>query len=374
MILSRLRLENFRNYSRLDISLPDGMTVLRGTNGQGKTNFLEAIYFLSLLRSFRTRKTAQLIKFEKDYFRLEGVLLKDQKWLAEDKLTVFFGNGRELLVNRRPVGKASLFINQFLCVALTPHDLELVRGAPKIRRRFCDILGAQIFPSYLQHLISYHHVLRQRNELLRSAKKFPDSVMTAYDQLLAEHAAEIIIRRHRLIEKINFHLRSVCRRLKFDDQPPSIDYRLSIDDIVFNKNEEREEKESVVKQFLRILAQEKNRDQEQGHTRCGPHRDDLFFTRGGKSVAAFASAGQCRLCVSALKLAAAETVRELQTEKPLILLVDDVYGDLDARRRQDFFQTLADYRQIIMAGTEIPVELAPVRPTVMNVNEGVIEV
>lgn len=370
MYLASLRLENFRNYSDLELTLKPGMTVLQGANGEGKTNLLEAVHFLSLLRSFRTVKVSELIGFSASSFRVEGVLNRGGEWLSEEELAVFYGDQRHLRINRQPVSRASLFINRFLCVSLTPQDINLVKGAPGLRRRFCNILGGQIRPEYLTDLINYNVALRHRNEVLRHPRKYGAGALAAYDGQLVEYGAAVMMERKKIIAELNYYLDLVAKQLEFTDHSPHLRYAFSIGLKLEEEEGDNFNSAGLKEQYHDILLREQNRDEEYGCTRFGPHRDDLYFYREQKSVAAFASEGECRLFVLALKLAAAKMVIQIEQAKPVVLLVDDVFGELDPRRRRIFLQNLGEYQQSILACTAIPPELSEMAHTEFSVKAG----
>ncbi len=371
MLLSRLRLGNFRNYRDLTLQLPAGLTVVEGANGQGKTNLLEAVYFLSLLRSFRTSRTADLGFFEAAFFRLEAIVQTGSAALSRETLSVVYGERRNLWIDRQPIDTAVGFINRFFCRALIPQDIDLAKGGPALRRRFFNILAAQIDASYLDSLINYTTALRHRNLALRHADKFDAAAIAAYDRLLVKHGVSLTQARHRAVQAINLTLPEKAERLGEQEAAWQIRYGLGISSRFSRLPPEVcRDGERLRDEFEMILRKEQRKDREQGATRHGPHRDDFVFLRRQKPLLSFASEGQMRLFVVALQLAAAAMVAQAAAGKPLVLLIDDVFGELDRRHRGCLLENLAEADQILLACTEMPTELKAAKPLRLTVENG----
>ena len=185
-MLKEISIANFRNFDSLRVHLDDHVNVLVGHNGQGKTNFLEAIYYLALLRSFRSSQIADLRQWKRDYFRLDCICQRHDQ--PETRLTVYYGDDRRLLINGNNVYRTSEFVNNFICVTFIPQDKELVRGPETLRRRFLDIAISQMSPAYLKNLQAYMEALKSRNAMLKDieisealleeAKAHPDIEIT----------------------------------------------------------------------------------------------------------------------------------------------------------------------------------------------------
>ncbi len=375
MQLSCLRLRNFRNYGGLDLALSPGLTVLQGANGQGKSNLLEAIHYLSLLRSFRTCKVADLIRHSAAGFRIEGILEKARNRLSQEHITVVQGEQRILQTNQNKVARASDFINRFFAVALTAQDIDLVKGPPTLRRRFCNILAARIAPGYLNHLISYTNALRQRNVVLRRPGKYGLPALNVYNRLLVEHGMPIMQARDTLLAELNLYLQAAAGKMGEKQAVMQIKYAVSFSSQSRPRSISGMEERELAEHYLEMLQREQSRDQDIGATRYGPHRDDLLFLHHGQPMPSFASEGQMRLLVLALHLAAASMLLNKEPSKPLVLLADDMWGELDAGRRRLFLEAIGEYPQTMLACTSVPTELAKTACRTLTVENGrIIEV
>ncbi len=205
--LEKLVLRRFRNYDELDLPLyPGGLHVIHGENGQGKSNFLEALYYLALLRSFRTRQVSQCQTFGSDWFYIQGLLRDDSAFQGKTVLEVGYGSQRRLKVNSADVRRASEFINQYICIGLVPEDIELVQGPAGIRRRFLDIALSQLNSQYIYHLQRFVYALKLRNLVLRQAHKFNDRLVGAYDEQLIKHGVYLAVARRAFIDCLQAEL------------------------------------------------------------------------------------------------------------------------------------------------------------------------
>jgi DNA replication and repair protein RecF len=382
-VLRQLTLEQFRNYEHADIAFQPGLTVLLGPNGQGKTNILEAVHYLAFLRSFRTRQIRELIHFGADGFQLQGRLSGGGSGqLEEDRLSVSFGRERRLSRNRAPLEKASEFINQFFCVAFIPEDIELIKGPASERRRFLDMLTGQLDRGYLRDLHAYNHALKSRNAILRHFRQFDAASLDAYDRLLARHGTAVILHRRRTTallagcpEAASAAL--VNGRIGYDYQPglPKPDSsaalagRLEVADGGLTDNGVLEAA------YFDMLVQNRPRDMREAVTLWGPHRDDLEVRLNGHALSAYGSEGQCRAAALWLRVAAARILRESAPAAAgtgLVLLVDDVLGELDGNRRAAFWDQIRGATQILFTCTALPPETEVVPAQCLHVAAGTV--
>ncbi len=362
--LARVRLVNFRNYEDLLIDLPVGVTVFQGENGQGKTNLLEAVYFLAFLRSFRTSRTGDLCRVGADGFhcsaKIAGALSNDSLELAatcSDRQRKLAVDGVEL--------ESRWFVNQFNCIAFVPEDMSLVKGAPVFRRRYLNILLSQLYPDYLNSLIAYNKILKNRNAVLRNPQKFGRAAVGAYDELFARHGATLILYRLRILQKINVLLgeNPVFTR---DDLALAFNPGLPV-----NRKDIIDDHEELRLRLLWVLQKGMARDLERGYTCQGAHRDDFDLVLNGGDISQLGSEGQCRAAALSLKMAAGQIVKnELGYVKPLVVIVDDVLGELDERNRVDFFSNVTGKGQVLVACTRLSAELKKLNPTVFEVEGG----
>lgn len=318
MHLAHLRLRDFRNYARLDVDFAPGFHLLLGHNAQGKTNLLEAIYLLATLRSFRGVGGAQMVRHgQKGYFAGCNVVGQGEHqikmyWSATD---------RKLSLDAQPVRKLTSYFGVLRVVVFCSEDVQLVKGPATRRRRFLDLLLAQTHPSYLPLLQRYTKALKSRNALLK--QRVPD------DDALESFTRELVCVGNQLIQ----HRRELAPRLS----PLA---RLAYRRIAHQAEELRLEYEPSVKaDFAVELTQARGRERTYRTTLVGPHRDDLRLFLDERSAAQFGSEGQKRTLAIALKMAQAEYLTGLHGAPP-ILLIDDVMGELDRKRRSGFLPLL----------------------------------
>ncbi|MBQ6472135.1 MAG: DNA replication and repair protein RecF [Victivallales bacterium] len=364
-MLSRLQITRFRNFDQAEVSLAPGFNCLVGRNGQGKTNLLEAVYYLSLLRSFRTSEINDLRQWKAALFSLKATIV-DSSGL-ETELFVGYGTERRLKINETPVYRASDFINQFLCVSFIPDDLRLVQGAPQLRRRFLDIAASQASPEYLRHLQAYQEGLHSRNVMLRNQQKYPRAMITAYDKSIAREGAFLEYARRDFVCQLNGILSEQSPILLQDDRRISLKYLSRINGILLQEsNGTQEELEQLL---LKTLTENYQRDCVQGYTTAGPHRADFSCLLGNVSMQRYSSQGECRLASLALRLACLRLLAEKRGSGSITLLIDDVIGELDFQRRTAFFNMISGLGQCLFACTELPPSL-PRPDRVIKVSAG----
>lgn len=334
MHLAQLRLRDFRNYARLDVDFAPGFHLLLGDNAQGKTNILEAIYLIATLRSFRGVGGAQMVRHgQRGYFvggKVVGQGDHDAKlyWSSQE---------RSLSLDAQPVRKLTDYLGVLRTVVFCTEDVQLVKGAARVRRRFLDLLLSQTYPKYLPLLQRYTRAVRSRNALLRQA--VPDPVaLDSFSRELVKAGEEIIGLRRELVPRLLPLARLAYRRVSSDAEELRLDYR-----------------PSVKQDFAVELAQSRSREAAYRSTLIGPHRDDLQLLLNDRSAAQFGSEGQKRTLAIALKLAQAEYLTGLHGAPP-VLLIDDIMGELDAKRRGGFLPLLNRaeqfHGQVFMTATE----------------------
>jgi DNA replication and repair protein RecF len=363
--LANLRLRTFRNYPELDAAFHPGTSLLVGRNGQGKSNVLEAVCYLALLRSFRTQSTAVLRQWGADGFSVEGELgTTGDDPLDRHSLKIQYGERRLLRFDGNPVDRASDFINQFHCVPLVPEDIDLVRGSSRERRRFVDILCSQLHPTYVRHLQSFNEAIRARNAILRAKDGFFPNALAGYDEVVLRHGAELEVLRATVTSWLVEQLAEISERLFVDSNGGvSVEYSSFWD--------EADEVERVRATYREALAKSRDRDLREGRTCVGPHLANLNIHLAGRPVARYGSEGECRLTAIALRLASLGVIRRnAVAERAVVLLVDDVFGELDTHRRTAFFSCVAEADQALITATEIPAELPTDGLRVFDVQAG----
>ena len=364
--LRRLALEKFRSYERAEVTFQPGLTVLLGPNGQGKTNLLEAVHYLAFLRSFRTRQIKELVRFGAAGFQLQANLAAGVAGRSGEQLAVSFGRERRLFRNRAPMDKASEFINQFFCVVFVPEDIELIRGPAADRRRFLDMLTGQLDRSYLRDLHAYNLALKSRNTILKQFRQFDEGSIAAYDQLLARHGTAVISKRRQTVE-----LLTACSGA---DSARMVNGQLTYEYLPGLPKEPGTPPSDRQEAYVEMLAHHRSRDLRDRVTTWGPHRDELLVRLNGHALAAYGSEGQCRAAALWLRVAATRILRETAAAPgtALILLVDDVLGELDEARRAAFWEQIGDAHQILFTCTAIPPALAGKVTQCLHVADGAV--
>jgi DNA replication and repair protein RecF len=334
MHLSHLRLRDFRNYPRLDVDFAPGFHLLLGDNAQGKTNILEAVYLMATLRSFRGVGGAQMIRHgQKGYFAGGNVVGQ-----GEHEIKMFWSaRERKLALDGQPVKKLTDYLGVLRTVIFCTEDLQLVKGTSRGRRRFLDLLLSQTRPGYLPLLQRYMHVVRSRNALLKHRCGDEDA-LDIFSQELVRIGSELIRERQELVPRFSPLARLAYRRISNDAEELRIEYLPCV------KND-----------FTVELARSRERERACRFTVVGPHRDDVQLLLNEKSAAQFGSEGQKRTLAIALKMAQAEYLAGLHGSAP-VLLIDDVMGELDVKRRSGFLPLLEQARktsgQVFMTATE----------------------
>jgi DNA replication and repair protein RecF len=316
--LAQLRLRDFRNYARLDAQFQPGFHVLLGDNAQGKTNILEAIYLLATLRSFRGVGGAQMIRHgQKGYFvgaRVVGQGTREIRayWSASE---------RQLSLDAQPVKRLGDYLGTLRAVVFCTEDLQLVKGTARMRRRFLDLLLSQTNPIYLQLLQRYAAAVRSRNALLKH-RPVDEAALESFTREVIEAGEKLVALRREILPKISPLARLAYRRISNDAEELRLVYEPSV----------RED-------FALELMRARPRELAYRTTLIGPHRDELALLLDEQPAAKFASEGQKRTLALALKMAQAEFLTGIHGVPP-VLLIDDVMGELDARRRAGFLPIL----------------------------------
>jgi DNA replication and repair protein RecF len=335
--LAHLRLRDFRNYARLDADFAPGFHLLLGDNAQGKTNILEAVYLMATLRSFRGVGGAQMIRHgQKGYFVGGNVVGQ-----GEHEIKIYWSaRERKLALDGQPVKRLGDYLGTLRAVVFCTEDLHLVKGTARARRRFLDLLLAQTQPGYLPLLQRYMRAVRARNALLKHSRPggTDEATLDSFSRELVALGNQLIRMRTELAPKFSPLARLAYRRISNDAEELRIEYQ-----------------PSVKKDFAVELAQSRGRERTYRSTLVGPHRDDLQLLLDEKSAAQFGSEGQKRTLAIALKMAQAEYLTGIHGSAP-VLLIDDVMGELDVKRRSGFLPLLEQARktggQVFMTATE----------------------
>jgi len=336
MQIKRAVLHNFRNISAADIELACGINVLYGENAQGKTNFLEALYFCATGRSHRAGRDKELIMLtEKEASARVFVEHRDNI----DEISTKIGrDGKECSVNKLPIRKLGDLFGHLNCVMFSPEDLALVKAGPGVRRRFMDMELCQIYPAYYHNLRLYYKVLKQRNNLLKELvvnKKLMET-LALWDEQLSEYGVKIINHRAKFVEKL-------CK-LAQTNQHNITNGRETLE-IIYRNNVKPED-------FAEKLAKHRSVDIMRGVTSVGIHKDDIEFKINNNDSRIYASQGQQRTAALSAKLAQIDFVRQEKGHPP-VLLLDDVLSELDKSRQNYLLGAVSGLQTIItLTGAE----------------------
>jgi DNA replication and repair protein RecF len=336
VVLGTLALRDFRNLARLDLGFPSAGAVVVGENGQGKSNLLEAIYYLHLLRSVRGARDVDVVRFGAPGFHISA---RTSGGTFHELSAGFERQGRRKRVklDGAEPPRLSDALGALPCVLFSPADVDLVGGAPSSRRRYLDILLALSSRPYLAALQRYRGALAQRNAALRDALRSTgaraEHRVAIWEAPLAEHGAVLWRERVTWSERASGRFAELCDAIG-EQAPVAMRYATSLEPPAMGVPD-------VADALARALEQKRGLDMRRGITHAGPHRDDLALTLDGRELRAFGSAGQQRTAAIALRLLEAETLHERLGAAPLFLL-DDPFAELDARRSSRILDLLAE--------------------------------
>lgn len=376
MLVRQLALTDFRNYRAADVTLESGPNLFVGSNGQGKTNLLEALGYLSTLGSHRVPTDQALIRSDQPSAIIRARLQHEEReMLVEVELNRTGANRAQ--VNRSVLRTRDL-PRYFSSVLFAPEDLALVRGDPSGRRRFVDQLLVLRTPRLSGVLSDYDRVLRQRNSLLKSARATgakPNRLGTLdiWDERAVALGAEIIAARGRLVAELQPEVRRGYEAVAGADHGPALENSLSIlgadpdEDAAATPGTQdqlsvadRTDPEAIARVFRVALERLRRRELDRGITLAGPQRDDVVFTLNGLPAKGYASHGESWSFALALKLASAELLRRESVSGDPVLMLDDVFAELDEARRARLAAAVGSYEQVLITAAvyaDVPAKL-----------------
>ena len=337
MNIENVTLKNFRNYENLTIKLKPLLNVFKGLNAQGKTNFLESIYFSSIGKSPKTTKEKDLILWGKDEAKIT-VEVKKQYFTQKIETFISKNTKKAIKINGLHIRKIGDLIGELPVVYFSPDEIGLIKDGPSDRRRFMDIDISQINKSYFYLLCRYEKILAERNKLLKETKNIENLYRTIdlWDTQLADVASKIIYFRLEFIDKIKEPAKNVHSKITSNKENLEIKYQ------GFQNRSIEELKEKLLKSYKTNLK----RDFDFGYTTIGPHRDDIEIKINDIDIREFGSQGQQRLATLSIKVAELSLFESILKEKP-ILLLDDVLSELDAKRCKNFLEQVKEYQTIL---------------------------
>ena len=351
MWISKISLNNFRNYENQIIELNKNLNVFYGENAQGKTNIIESIFLCSMGKSFRAKKDIEMIQLGKENASIEILYEKSDRC---GKIKIDLSNKKNIFLNGIKLKKLSELLGNINVVIFTPDDIHILKGGPQNRRRFLDIMISQLKPNYMYNLNLYLKTIEQRNNYLRQIREEnkPEGMLEIWDENLAEYSEKIFNYRKQFIKKIVNKINEIHRGITDEKEILKIEYLSNC----YKKDE-----------YLKLLKERRKLDIIKGFTTKGVHRDDFVIYINGKEVNIYGSQGQNRTVVLSLKLAELNVIYDEIGEYPVFLL-DDFMSELDEKRRKNFLNNIKD-TQVILTGTE-KINLTNLEYNLYNVKNG----
>lgn len=350
MYLKSIHLRNYRNYEQLELCLNQGVNVFLGANGQGKTNLLEAVYYLAVGSNFRGNRDQELIRWQQEYFRIHGQLVRENSSRVYD-LEVYADQQKKKQIKINGVkakSNAELYGN-LQVVLFSPDDLRIIKGAPAERRKYLDTEICQLNRSYYRLIRNYERVLQQRSNLLKDIRyrQQGQDQLAVWDDYLLDYGSKIIFQRIQFLKRLIPMARKVQQELTENNERFTVTYQSSLGAIGdFSVAE-------IQAVYRQVLQQRRQEEIQRGINLWGPHRDDLIFYLNGRELKRYGSQGQQRTGILALKMAEIQIFYQHNQEYPLLLL-DDVMSELDDKRRAYLIDLVNQNKiQTIITGANI---------------------
>ncbi|MCL6472850.1 MAG: DNA replication/repair protein RecF [Firmicutes bacterium] len=346
MHIKQLQLKNFRNYEAYQIDLIKGLNFIVGRNAVGKTNILEAIYFLENGKSHRTSVNQELIKWNEDFSYIKAsVERKEREVLIE--AVIFRTGGRQIKVNGVEIKKIKVLEKPVLTVIFTPDHLKIVKEEPEYRRAYLDEVLGKTKVDYNYWRSQYLKILRQRNMLLKKVYigNMRADIIDYWDRQLAGAGAKVIMARQGIIKKLEGYANESYEKIAGIKTGLSLTYESQV-------SPEGEDIETLKEKFLTELTKKRKAEVERGQTLVGPHRDDVGIYVDRVDLRKYGSQGEQRSASLALKTAEFLIIAELTKDHPVMLL-DDVMSELDYSRREAFLNQIGTETQAIITSTQV---------------------
>ncbi len=355
MRASELNLYNFRNYENEKINFSDEVNIIYGDNGMGKTNILEAVYYFSYGRSFRS-SGREVIKDGEKESRI-ALNFRNEERNYESEIKFLSGKRKEIYLNEIELKKTSQLLGNFICVLFTPDEMSIIKGMPEVRRKFCDSSIMPLRPQFIKELIKYRNIINQKTALLKSRNY---STLDIWNEKLSESGSKIMMMRSSYIERIKEKAKEIQKEISGGKEELEIVYAPSVkmgDDIT-----------QIKENFINKLNEYQEKEKENFFCMAGVHRDEIEIMINGKNAKNYASQGQIRTAVLCLKTAQMEIIKEETGNYPVMLL-DDILSELD-RKRRDFLISQIKGKQIIITCTDIENSLVYSNANIIQIKDG----
>lgn len=346
MKIINARLKNFRNHNETEFYFGSRMNVLLGENGQGKTNVLEALSFLCLTKSFYASADATVVRRGTTFFEVESVLESDKE--KEFRVRVAFDEAqkaKKFSINNSDIEKFSSVIGMFPVVVLSPENNTITFGSPADRRKFIDIVISQSRASYVEDMLEYRRIVRQRNRMLVEAKGTDCSEeLSPWNDMLVQYGSRIIHKRQQFFIEFAPYIAQTYLQIVDERETPKIEYAPTV------RVGEEDSTEKIAAAMESKLQKKKADELRFQTTLVGPHRDEILFSLNGMPLKQYASQGQHKTFLVALKVAEFFYLKERCNETPLFLL-DDVFSELDEQRSQKLLSVVESLGQTFITTT-----------------------
>lgn len=341
MKLTKLDITNFRNYDKLSLEFED-VNILVGKNGVGKTNILESIYVLAITKSHRSYLDKNLIKEDKDFAKITGSVNKKGKNNTYE--LVISAKGKKVSINKNILRRISDYLSNFTAILFCPDDLDLIKGSPSERRKFLNIEIGQLNNKYIATLNDYNQLIKNRNEYLKNItfNNYNAEYLSIINNQIATKASIIYDYRYKFLRKVEENLIKM-----YDEQ-----FKLPIKIEFSNNCEIIDETDNIKEKILNKLNKNLKKEIILGSTQYGPHKDDFDIILDGKNIRDYGSQGQQRLVVLGLKISELSIFKETTGEYP-VLLLDDVFSELDIEKRNKIIALVDDDVQVFITSTDV---------------------
>ncbi|WP_159618797.1 DNA replication/repair protein RecF [Ruania rhizosphaerae] len=383
MYVSDLALTDFRSYGEALLSLDPGITAFVGPNGQGKTNLVESIGYLSTFSSHRVASDAALVRYGASRAIIQAKVVSDERTSVLE-LELVSGKANRARLNRSPLPRARELLGMLRTVVFAPEDLSLVKGDPDGRRRFVDELLVLLSPKLAGVRSDYERVVRQRNALLKSAAGARRGggnadlrTLDVWDEKAAAAGAQLTAARVRMLRDLRPHVQNAYERVSSGQSQAEIAYRASVQQAMSDQGSEPGGEDALTNadlveaQLLEAMSRLRPKEIERGVSLVGPHRDDLELRLGGLPAKGYASHGESWSLALALRLASYELLKadDWRSDGEPVLILDDVFAELDSRRRNRLAELVAKAEQVLITAAvaeDVPEQLEGARVDVMG--------
>jgi DNA replication and repair protein RecF len=347
VIVTRVKLLNYRNLGHVSLEISPKINIFLGRNGQGKTNLLEGLSYLSLGRSHRGARDRELIRFGADHLHLEveGRDAQGADFHLEAALT---RDGRKRIkLDGAPIERNSDLVGRLSTVLFDPSEIELAKGSPDGRRRFLDLTLSLVSAEYFRNLMAYRRALSQKNRLLKDRHSHRGEELGVWDEELVRFGTPLILARNQVVSALEEASSRAYSGLAEGGGRLRMGFSLSLGESV-PERDELDDPQAWSRAFHRALQENRRRERNLGYSLIGPHRDRLELELHGRSLRRYGSQGEMRSAAIALKLGQAELIYERTRERPVVLL-DDIFSELDLRRTEALQALLHREHQLFIA-------------------------